>query len=334
MFSATLLSGQVAGGPAPFVRLADSGMGARALICPKHGGELCSLVVPLPAGPRELLYRAMDFSEGHGWQGRAPVLWPAVGQSATSPPESYVSAAIGDYLVSGQSYPMPVHGFLRSEAFRVESIEQGAAGAAVTLISRSSPSTEKYYPFSFEFRLRYWLGAGRLKIRYHVKAGEDNATPMPFSAGNHITFGLPLAGIYAAEDLWISHSCRTIIEKGRNAFPNGRLRSAGGAAARRLSDIRLSPSCSLSEGGAHPAITMRPASGFSLQISHDIDQGPHTAQFNLWGDLSRGCFAPEPWVGVANSLNSGQGLVQLSPGEDWHWEIAVEFMAGAAGWVD
>ncbi len=34
-----------------------------------------------------------------------------------------------------------------------------------------------------------------------------------------------------------------------------------------------------------------------------------------------GNFAPEPFFGVQNSLNSGKGLVRLAPGKAWKWKL-------------
>ena len=48
------------------------------------------------------------------------------------------------------------------------------------------------YPFGFGCTVEYVAQGGVLEIRYVVKASEDNAEPMFFSIGNHITFLSPL----------------------------------------------------------------------------------------------------------------------------------------------
>ncbi|MBL8234169.1 MAG: hypothetical protein JNL98_37080 [Bryobacterales bacterium] len=61
-------------------------------------------------------------------------------------------------------------------------------------------------------------------------------------------------------------------------------------------------------------------------MSHTADRLPAQpfVQFNMWGDAKAGYISPEPWVGAQNSLNSRRGLVELAPGEVWHWRISIQ----------
>ena len=71
------------GTPTPTVCVEDSAGGLRATIVPQRGAELASLQVRHRGGWVELLHRALDFSPTDEWQGRAPLLWPAVGRNFT-----------------------------------------------------------------------------------------------------------------------------------------------------------------------------------------------------------------------------------------------------------
>ena len=48
--------------------------------------------------------------------------------------------------------------------------------------------------------------------------------------------------------------------------------------------------------------------------------------FVLWGDPQEGYFCPEPWVGGPNAFNEHKGLVQLSAGERFVWEMLLRPM--------
>jgi len=70
---------------------------------------------------------------------------------------------------------------------------------------------------------------------------------------------------------------------------------------------------------------LRDPKGVTIRISHTATSIPEepVILFNIWGDPAAGFYSPEPWVGLQNSLNLNQGLIRLSPGQEWEWTIRV-----------
>jgi galactose mutarotase-like enzyme len=63
------------------VVLRDTVGGLEAAVAPSQGGELSSFRVKFKGEWVELLYHARDYTDTKGFQGKGPVLWPAVGCS-------------------------------------------------------------------------------------------------------------------------------------------------------------------------------------------------------------------------------------------------------------
>ena len=61
------------------VVLQDVAGGVEAAVAPSQGGELTSFRVKFKGEWVELLYHARDYTNTKGFQGKGPVLWPAVG---------------------------------------------------------------------------------------------------------------------------------------------------------------------------------------------------------------------------------------------------------------
>ena len=96
------------------VVLHDSVTGAEAAVAPTEGGELSSFKVTFKGQKVELLYHARDYDNKTGFQGKGPLLWPAVGGQypVDTPPKD--SCAMGSYMAMGHSYPMMCHGFAKT----------------------------------------------------------------------------------------------------------------------------------------------------------------------------------------------------------------------------
>lgn len=79
-------------------------------------------------------------------------------------------------------------------------------------------------------------------------------------------------------------------------------------------------------------VRLQDRSGFAVVVAHSEDRRPGgiPVLFNLWGDLSHGYFAPEPWVGKQNSLATGDGAITLEPGGTYRWTIEVRAGTAAA----
>ena len=305
----------VAGEQAATVRRSDAGIlleygqAIRAVIDPQHGGEW-----------RELIYRAMDYSDQAGWRGKAPILWPATGVT--------ISDAGGRfrYTVGDRLYEMPMHGFARAQSWDVLASKASQDSATARLGLTDSDQTRSRYPFGFRLQVEYRVDRCGLQIHYQVAADPDNGGAMPFSIGNHITFRLPLVEASSAEQTRFQTNLpQEYILDSRRVF-TGRTQPSRYTGRHRVGELPHRKAISLGGDVNTPYARVFDPSGFFVTLSHRVpDEVPEkTVLFNLWADLEEGFFSPEPWVGAQNSLNSGYGLVSLRPGENWDWRIRIQ----------
>ncbi len=123
------------------------------------GAELQSVRV----GDREYLY---DGSAD--WTGRAPLLFPFAGRLK------------GDrYIIDGETYHLPQHGFARRRTFRLwEKTEN-----SVTMLLEDDEETRVNYPARFSLYATYTLSEGSLHAS--VKVVNRGESTLYFAFGNH-----------------------------------------------------------------------------------------------------------------------------------------------------
>jgi galactose mutarotase-like enzyme len=123
------------------------------------------------------------------WKGRATVLFPVCGRSFG-----------GKYTFKNKEYEMPIHGF--AKLFEFTSIE--VSSEQIDFELKSSDETKVYYPFDFEFTVRYTLKGSSLKTEFIVKnTGDDD---MFFSYGGHPGFNVPFSAGEKFEDYYLEFS--------------------------------------------------------------------------------------------------------------------------------
>jgi len=73
------------------------------------------------------------------------------------------------------------------------------------------------------------------------------------------------------------------------------------------------------------AVLSAPA-GLAVRLSHHAESLPAEPlfQFNVWGRPRDGYLSPEPIVGLQNSLNLRQGLIELPAGRTWSWWLWID----------
>src|ERR1700728_2667950 len=162
------------------VVLRDAVAGIEAAVAPPQGGELSSFRVKFKGNWVELLYHARDYTHPQGFQGKGPVLWPAVG--VQFPLGQFPESTCGDgsYPLDGKTYPMPCHGFARNLPWTEVKRSVDNQGASVTVELRDSDRTRPFYPFAFQLDATFSLSGGLLTIDYPVKSGAANTQPIIF----------------------------------------------------------------------------------------------------------------------------------------------------------
>jgi len=126
-------------------------------------------MMSLKKGEREYIWQGDE----KYWAGRTPVLFPVAG-------------AFRDeiYVVNGEKYPFPKHGFIKNKLFTIFSKTENS----VTLVRKEDEETLKTFPFKFSFYVTFILKEGLMEIAYKV-VNEDTKT-MYFSTGAHEGYAL------------------------------------------------------------------------------------------------------------------------------------------------
>ncbi|HRC44906.1 MAG TPA: hypothetical protein PLT27_12710 [Nitrospira sp.] len=310
--------------------LTDHEDGVEATIAPEQGGELCGLKYRHRSQWVELLYKACEYGASEGWRGKAPLLWPATG-ATIAPGERQSGQRSGRYSVEGKDYQMPFHGFAQNMPWKADIVKADAREARAMLSLAATDETRKAYPFDWRLSVEYRLREGRLFLVYNAGASEQNKANMFFSIGNHITFRTPfLAGSDPAKMTMETPAGFQLAKDQRN-LPNGKTVPNPFAGQVELARVPVGAAQSLGGYKGDPVIVLNDPQGLRLRMKHGAESWPAQplVQFNLWGDAKSGFFSPEPWVGAQNSFHSRLGLVELRPGQAWHWTIEIQPMASA-----
>ncbi|QOP53750.1 aldose 1-epimerase family protein [Levilactobacillus brevis] len=117
------------------------------------------------------------------WPKHAPVLFPAIGRSNED-----------SYLIDGQRYEMPQHGFVSGETFMI--VDQ--TPTAVTLSLTANAATRVYYPFDFELQVTFTLVATGLNLTFSVQ--NHGQQDLSYSLGSHPAFNVPFEAREAFTD--------------------------------------------------------------------------------------------------------------------------------------
>ncbi len=322
------VSDESAAGPGTpgIVVLRDNVAGVEAAVTPSEGGELSSYRVKFNDQWIELLYRARDYSPGPGFKGKGPLLWPAPGgvyRLGTVPKKNCNE---GEYQLRDKIFPMPCHGFARSLPWTEVRRSASKSGAQVTLELRDSERTRAMYPFAFQLDVTYKLARGHFTIDYTVTSGRSNAEPMIFSIGNHITFNVPF--LKGSDPAAMTFETPSTVQLLRNAQGelNGESKQLSFDTPTRLDKFDAQVSIQLAGYRGQPYVRMVDPQGLSLCI---LQQASSTlaeplVRFTIYGGPKAGYLSPEPWLGLQNSLNSGQGLIHLDAGKTWKWRIELQ----------
>jgi len=311
------------------VVLHDSATGAEAAVAPTEGGELSSYKVTFKGQKVELLYHARDYDNKTGFQGKGPLLWPAVGAQypvATPPKES---CGMGSFVAMGKSYPMMCHGFAKSLPWTEVKRSADAQGARITLELVASEETRKYYPYAFRLDATYELVGGHLTVDYVVAADAANPEAMPFSIGNHIAFNAPLLKGSDAAKMQFETQNTTQILRDVAGLVNGKSKERSFYDPEELGSFDAKVALPLAGYKSQPFSRLIDPQGMVVRVTQTASTSlpEPLIRVNAYGGPSVGYFCPEPWFGVQNSLNTGVGVVKLAPGQQWRWQLAIEIEA-------
>ena len=300
-----------------------SGPVSKAVLMPERGGLLASLKLDAGNGTEtSLLWLPDQFnSQESGWPGGGmPLLFPFAGRV-------FHGAQPLQYALGEQIWRMPIHGFAYGQPWQI--LASTADSAELGLLS--GPRTRDLFPFEFDLRVKYKLAANKLVTEVTVTnlGGLLAEVPrMPVALGWHPYFRLPLRNAEQAGD-----------HAGERA---GKLRLETTA----TSQVRVTTAGSAGKTAAFPDTGDGDVTDLNNKLLHNLILGDHTdakatiidEPNNLaidlaWSDYSRylvlwtqpehSFHCVEPWMGLPDALNNGEGLAWLDQGASLNYRFSI-----------
>lgn len=259
------------------------------------GAQLCSL--------RDRDGRDLQWGgEPEVWAGRAPLLFPIVGELAG-----------GRYRLGTDTYPLPRHGFARRRVFEL----LGAGANAVQLRLSADEATLAVYPFQFDLDVAFTVVDATLTTTVTVR--NRGGSDLPASFGFHPAFRWPLP--YGAD------RAAHFIEFARDEpAPVRRLDAHGLLRAETLPTPVVERRLPLrDELFAHDVLIFEALNSNSLTYGAERSPRlrvtfPDTPFLGLWTKPGAGFICIEPWHGIADPIGyagdfrSKPGIFMLAPG--------------------
>lgn len=247
-------------------------------------------------------HQYMSLGDPAFWYGRAPLLFPVVGQLND------------DSLRWGaQTFKMEKHGFARRSMF--ETVTHAADHACLRLTD--NPATRAQYPFAFELDAAFTLVSNRLEMVVTVR--NTGNEPMPFSFGYHPAFAWPLPGgsDRAAHEIIFENAEPGAL---RRVMPEGTIgRDAKSSPVRGdrfiLNDDLFADDALVWTDLASHKLTYGAPGGRALLIDF-----PDTPHLGIWTKPGAAFVCVEPWAGHADpqgytgDFRDKPGVISLAPG--------------------
>ncbi len=250
------------------------------------------------------------------WAGRAPLLFPTVGEVAG-----------GSYRLGTQAYRLSRHGFARGKMFAVVA----ATASSATFKLSADETTLPIYPFQFELEAHFAVSGTTLSVTTSVRnKGTGN---MPASIGYHPGFRWPLPFGQPRSGHFIEFASD-------EPAPIRRLDSNGLLAPERhptpVTDKRLPLEDTLFRDDVvifdefhSRSVTYGAATGPRIQVRY-----PNATYLGLWTKPGANFICIEPWRGIADTTGfSGDftakpGVFSVAPGTAQSLEMTISLLDG------
>jgi len=282
------------------VTLGDSD-GATAVIAPELGGWLLRYARPTPKhGVVDALHFSQAVVDRHPREMYAgsPVLFPLVGSNHAGEQEHHIEW-------DGRIHEMPQHGFARRSKWSV--INQSATSVTVELTD--TDATRATYPFAFRYCLGWTLSKGRLSWEQVIE--NRSPVPMPFSAGFHPYFAVPLTSKSERS------ACFVEIPEAKRLTPVGkfeRFTSEPFPAQNWSVEKDVAGTMFLGDLKKRELILVDP--GSELEVILNFEEAPQYRFLAIWSKSTNEPFyCVEPWTALPNAFSRTKDheLVLLEP---------------------
>jgi galactose mutarotase-like enzyme len=256
---------------------------SRASVAPARGGMLTALEID----GRSILFMdetTLDDPK-QNVRGGAPVLFPSPGKLAQDM-----------WSRAGRIGSMKQHGFARNAEWQAKDIRPGET-PSLELTLASSDDTRRLYPWDFHATLVYTLGPKSIRIDQRVE--NKSSTPMPFGFGFHPYFSV----------LDSEKAGARVPTRATRAFDNKK---------KVVADIPPG-GIDLTADEVDMHLLDHDSTSAELHVANRasivVMGSPEYARWVIWTLRGRDFVCVEPWTCPGNALNTGEGLIELAPGE-------------------
>jgi galactose mutarotase-like enzyme len=261
--------------------LVDENSGSKVTVIPERGGIISGFEVD----NQNVLYLDMEtFNDpAKNIRGGNPVLFPTCGLTENN-----------SYEYEGKKYSIGNHGLVRSYPWNVEdTLTEDGAGIIISITSNDE--MKEKYPFDFEIVYKYILKGSTITIEQSYKNKSNK--PMPMYAGFHPYFNV--SGRNAVEyginatKLWDTREKSILDYNGKIEFPDE-------DTSKIILDAKGNSLWFYDE---------------KLKRKISMEYGEDFKYIVIWSVKGKDFVCVEPWMAMANAMNTGKNLHIIQPGE-------------------
>jgi galactose mutarotase-like enzyme len=270
------------------------------------GAELTSI----KANGKEYLWQG----DPNFWGGQAPILFPFVGRLKNDA-----------FFYNEESYSLPQHGFFRRSS-NIKLIDK--SDNKLTFSLKSNEETLKVYPFEFEFITSYEIQENNITI--HHKVVNTGKEKMYFSVGEHPAFKCSL------KDSNESYTdCYLEFEKNESAHTHliegGLIGTESEQILNNENKLELN-----ANSFDKDALVIKEMNSKKVSLVNNKEGKIVTLRYQdfpllgIWSKPNAPFVCIEPWLGVADSVNSTQkieekeAIIPLEKGEEYNCSYSIE----------
>lgn len=228
------------------------------------------------------------------WGNYAPNLFPIVGMLKDD-----------RYFFEGKSYQLPKHGFIRNNSnFDIHEHTE----KRLVLRLKDTEESLKIYPFKFEYDVIFELSNHKLNVSYRVTNLNHNS--MYFSVGGHPAFKCPVFEDESYDDYQLIFEKDETSETHLLDLENGLVTSETKPVFDTSNSINLQHSLF-----DHDALVFNDLKSKNVtlkSINHGAVVTLHFEEFpyfGIWAKPNGDYVCLEPWIGIADSEDSNQKLI-------------------------
>ena len=238
------------------------------------------------------------------WGSFAPVLFPIIG-----------SLKEGVFLFKEKEYSIPKHGFIRNNKnLRLNMVSE----QCVEYSLKYDEVSLQYYPFKFEFLIRFSLSGNSILVEHEV-FNHDADESMYFSLGGHPAFKCPINESEAYEDYYLEFEKNETVNKWE-VLSNGLI----GKDSKQLLDKsnKLPLKTNLFE---QDALIIKTHQSRKVSLRSKLSKESVTVHYSdfpylgIWAKPGGKFVCIEPWLGISDAWDTDQnfetkeGIIKLDP---------------------